>query len=192
MWRRAAARAVGTPAFARGDTNANARRSPLKAALRRTVLRRMYSLYDGALAIGSSNRRHYLSMGVPPERIFLVPFTVDNDRFTAAADLHREDRAALRARFGLAPDLPAVLFMAKLLPGKRAMDLLQAHAELSREGVAAQLVIAGSGPEEGALKSFAEANALSNVRFTGFVNQAAAPDLYAACDVFVLPSEREQ
>ena len=31
----------------------------------------------------------------------------------------------------------------------------------------------------------------SNVVFTGFVNQTELPDLYAASDVFVLPSEHE-
>lgn len=187
----AAARASGTPVLARGDTNADARRSPVRAAARAAVLRGLYSLYDGALAVGSSNARHYLSMGVPPERVFLVPFAVDNLRFAAPADRPGSHRAGLRARFGISPDLPAILFLARLHPRKRPMDLLAAFGQLLGDGVPAQLVIAGSGPQETALRAYVAANGLPQVHFTGFVNQAAAPDLYAACDVFVLPSGQE-
>ena len=53
------------------------------------------------------------------------------------------------------------------------------------------MVMAGSGELEQELRAFCTAHALDNVVFTGFVNQSELPALYAASDVFVLPSEHE-
>ena len=53
------------------------------------------------------------------------------------------------------------------------------------------VVMAGSGELEQELRAFCEQHALDNVVFTGFVNQSELPALYAASDIFVLPSEHE-
>src|SRR6516162_9497494 len=49
----------------------------------------------------------------------------------------------------------------------------------------------GSGEMEMDLRALAQHLGPSNIHFAGFVNQAALPRVYAACDVFVLPSESE-
>ena len=54
-------------------------------------------------------------------------------------------------------------------------------------GLDAQLVVAGSGPEEQALRS----QAPSGVRFIGHVQRDALIDVYAGADVLVLPSRKE-
>ena len=51
--------------------------------------------------------------------------------------------------------------------------------------------MAGSGELEQELRQFCAEHALDNIVFTGFVNQSELPALYAASDVFVLPSEHE-
>jgi glycosyltransferase involved in cell wall biosynthesis len=51
--------------------------------------------------------------------------------------------------------------------------------------------MAGSGELEHELRRFCAEHALTNVVFTGFINQSELPGLYAASDVFVLPSEHE-
>ena len=51
--------------------------------------------------------------------------------------------------------------------------------------------MAGSGELEQELRSFCAEHGLTNVVFTGFINQSELPALYAASDVFVLPSENE-
>ena len=51
--------------------------------------------------------------------------------------------------------------------------------------------MAGSGELEPELRQFCAEHALDNIVFTGFVNQSELPALYAASDVFVLPSEHE-
>jgi glycosyltransferase involved in cell wall biosynthesis len=69
--------------------------------------------------------------------------------------------------------------------------LLRAAARLNRERVVFHLVMVGSGEMETELRTLAQHLGLSNIHFAGFVNQAALPRVYAACDVFVLPSENE-
>lgn len=51
------------------------------------------------------------------------------------------------------------------------------------------IVIAGSGPEEGALKALASSRRVSNVIFAGQVSEEEKRDLLAGCALFVLPSQ---
>ena len=54
-----------------------------------------------------------------------------------------------------------------------------------------QLAMVGSGEMEPGLRAMAQQLCLTNVCFTGFVNQSVLPRYYGACDVFVLPSTDE-
>lgn len=182
----AAARSARVPVFARGESHPGLRRPAWKRAIRAPVLKAWLSAFDGVLAIGSANRREYAAFGVPADRIHHMPYAVDTARFAKASTL---DRAALRKRFGVRPDAPAILYAAKFEPRKRPLDLLAAHARLRASGVDASLVFAGSGALEAELRAGAAGS--PDVVFPGFVNQAELPELYAACDVFVLPSEDE-
>src|SRR5207253_693602 len=59
---------------------------------------------------------------------------------------------------------------------------------LNETGVRFQLAMIGSGEREPQLRAMARNLGLANVCFAGFVNQAALPRYYGACDAFVLPS----
>ncbi|MEM9250436.1 MAG: glycosyltransferase family 4 protein [Pseudomonadota bacterium] len=187
----AAALASGTPVFTRGETHLGLRMTRLKSALRGPLLKTHYAGYDGVLSIGSANAAYYRAMGIAEERIFSVPYTVDNDRFVARSRAARGARAELRARLGMDPDLPAILYASKFDRRKRPDDLLGAYAALRAEGVAAQLVLVGTGLMEEALKCRVAAEGIPDVVFPGFVNQSDLPGVYAAADVFVLPSDNE-
>ncbi|MDU8913524.1 glycosyltransferase family 4 protein [Aestuariicoccus sp. MJ-SS9] len=187
----AAARASGTPVFARGDTNGFRRRVGWRAAVRRKILSRFYRMFDGVLSIGTANDLHYRAMGVPNERIFRMPFVVDNDRFSVAANTTPKLQHNLRSEFDLDPDLPVICFAGKLSPHKRPHDLLEAYARLISSGIQAQLAIVGSGELEGMLQEEATNIEGAHVHFLGFVNQSQLPNLFAASDLFVLPSSFE-
>ncbi len=189
----AAARSSGTPVLARGETHLRLARANWRNAVRTPLLRTWYRAFDGFLAIGSANARYYAAMGVPEDRIFPMPYTVDNARFIAACDNARnpDNRAATRQRLGITGPEPAILYAAKFDPRKRPGDLLDAFSVLQREGVEAHLVLVGSGALEADLSSRVTAKRIRNVSFPGFVNQSGLPAVYAASDVFVLPSENE-
>jgi glycosyltransferase involved in cell wall biosynthesis len=187
-----AAKANGMSVMMRGETHLGLARKRLKTALRRPLLGTLYGQCDRLLAIGSANASFYQAMGVPHQKIFLVPYTVDNQRFRGKARLSREQKVEIRNRYGLGLDQPAVLYAAKFTPRKRPGDLLEATRRLKLEtGRPFTLAMVGSGELEGDLRAFCAEHALDNVVFPGFVNQSQLPELYGACDIFVLPSEHE-
>jgi glycosyltransferase involved in cell wall biosynthesis len=189
----AAACCSGLPVFARAETHLRLKRPSWRQIVRMPLLRSWYQAFDGFLAIGSGNARYFEAMGVPKTKIFPMPYTVDNERFigAAAAGAAPAKRAATRARLGLAGDAPAILYAAKFDQRKRPGDLIGAFNKLQREGVEAQLVMVGSGELDAKLRSMVAEAQIRNVSFVGFVNQAELPSVYAACDIFVLPSENE-
>ncbi|WP_082688848.1 glycosyltransferase family 4 protein [Ruegeria marisrubri] len=187
----AAAKASGTPVFARGDTNGFRKHHGVRGRVRKVVLSGFYRMFDGVLSVGTANDMHYRSMGIPNDHIFRVPFAVDNSRFSAFADFGQVRKRDLRLEYGLDPDLPVICFAAKLAPHKRPHDLLKAYAALVSSGTRAQLAIVGTGHLESELRQEAEKIKNGRISFLGFVNQSRLPSLFAACDVFVLPSEFE-
>jgi glycosyltransferase involved in cell wall biosynthesis len=186
-----AASSRGVPVFMRSETHLGLARQPWRQALRDGLLSRWYRHVDAFLAIGSANREYYLALGAPAERVFHVPYSVDNARFEAAAEQGRAIRAQTRQRLGLHPSRPVVLFASKFMRRKRPDDVVDAVAQLQRDGFEVDLLMVGSGEMETALREQVARLDVRGVAFAGFVNQAELPAVYAACDVFVLPSTDE-
>lgn len=114
--------------------------------------------------------------GFPESRIHYLPNFVDA---IAAAPV---PRAALTTP----EDVPLVLAMGRLHRNKAFDILLQALARLDR----AWLWLAGSGPEEAALRTLAQALGVAErVRFLGWRDDG--PALLAAADLLVCPSRHE-
>lgn len=185
------AKSRGLPVFVRSETHLGLQRSGWRQRLRDGILRLAYRHVAGCLAIGSANRDYYRSLGVPESKIFDVPYTVDNDRFMAAAALTADERRQVRARFGLRDDQPVVLYASKFMPRKHPDDVIEAVARLQQQGVRVSLLLVGTGELESALRERVAELGLQDVVFGGFVNQAELPRVYATSDVFVLPSENE-
>ena len=186
------AKLQGIAVLTRGDTHLGLSRPPLRAALRRLLLAAQYRHIDRFLAVGTRNREYYEAFGVPRERIFDVPFSVDNERFARASSLSETERGAARSRLGVRDARPVLLYASKLMRRKHPDDLLRAARRLVDRGLELHVVIAGSGEMERELRELAAGLELdAHVCFTGFVNQRALPELLGACDVFVLPAEDE-
>jgi glycosyltransferase involved in cell wall biosynthesis len=187
-----AAKSAGLPVMMRGETHLGLPSGRVKSVLRRPVMGALYRLCDRVLAIGSANAAFYRAMGVPKDKIFLVPYSVDNERFVRSATLDGRQRLQIRERFRLPADRPVVLYAAKLTPRKRPGDLIEAVWRLqSTTDRPFTVLMVGSGELERQLRTFCAEYALDSVVFTGFINQSELPALYGASDVFVLPSEHE-
>ncbi len=114
--------------------------------------------------------------GWPAERAHYLPNFVA-DRRAPAEDRARHDTPA---------DVPLALALGRLHPNKGFDVLIEALAE--KPGL--WLWIAGSGPQEAALRARAERlGVASRVRFLGWRDDPAP--LYAACDLFVCSSRIE-
>lgn len=191
----ASAKRLGIKVLLRGESHLTSHpRSAAKIWLKDRVFPRLFSAIDGFLAIGTLNREYYLHYGVPKNRIFMMPYAVDNTFFQKKAEEARPYREALRAELGLQPGRPVILFASKFERRKRAGDLLEAYIRLSPDGVrepSPYLLFIGDGKERPRLEARVRQLGWSPVRFLGFKNQTELPRYYDLCDVFVLPSEYE-
>jgi len=187
----AAARWAGLPVFARGETHLGLSRGLLKRLVRKPVISAFYRSLSGVLAIGSANAAFYRAIGMPEERIFSMPYTVDNARFIEGSRLSDEQRKKVRAELGVADADPIVLYAAKLQARKHPDDLLRAARLLQNRGIRFHVVMVGSGEMTAELVNLTARLGLENVHFHGFANQKVLPQIYGAADVFVLPSENE-
>jgi glycosyltransferase involved in cell wall biosynthesis len=187
----AAAQWAGMPVFARSETHLGLSRSLLKRLVRKPLMSVFYRCLSGVLAIGSANVAFYRMIGVPEDRIFRMPYTVDNARFTEGSRLSEQQLKRIRAELGVVDDDPIVLYAAKLQARKHPDDLLRAARLLKDRGINFHVVVVGSGEMRTELVDMAARLELDDVYFHGFANQSVLPKIYGAADVFVLPSENE-
>jgi glycosyltransferase involved in cell wall biosynthesis len=95
-----------------------------------------------------------------------------------------------RGRPGEQSGLPCIAAAGTLKPLKGYDVLLRALALLSKEGIKAELLLAGEGPQRDELKKLAaELGLLDSVSFLGYVNDV--PGLFASAQVVVHPSRSE-
>jgi glycosyltransferase involved in cell wall biosynthesis len=157
-----------------------------KVAPKRMFWPWLFRLADQVIVPSSGSRDLMYSLRLPPERVTLTPYSVDNDWWIEQSS--KVDRQALRAGWGVSETDAVVLFCAKLQPWKRPFDVLRAFAEA--DIAKAQLVFAGDGPLRAQLESEAASLGIADrVRFLGFMNQTQLPAVYTAADVMVLSSE---
>ena len=144
------------------------------------LLRRTAAFAALSDEIGDELRR----IGIREQQIRRVDNGVDLTLFSPAEPEHR---AALREQMDL-PDGPTVLFAGRLIPTKGIGALLAAWRQMRARRPDATLLIAGEGPEAGAvIQRTRETD--SGVRYLGL--RRDVPDLMRAADVFVLPSHSE-
>jgi glycosyltransferase involved in cell wall biosynthesis len=135
----------------------------------------------GGTAVCRALRDRLEQLGAEGRKIEIILHGVDLELFRPPAD-----REALRRRLGFAG--PTLLSAGHLIPRKGNSFAIGALAQVP--GVT--LVIAGTGPEDQALRDQAvRLGVQDRVRFLGHVDQAALPDLMGAADGLVLCSDRE-
>jgi glycosyltransferase involved in cell wall biosynthesis len=134
----------------------------------------------GLVTVSSGLKRRLVALGVPAARVRVLRNGVDLCRFRPV------DRQAFRRSQRLSG--PILLAIGDLVPLKRHRLLVEALVELP--GV--NLVIAGEGPEKGAIETLARRRDLADrVHLLGWVVQDRLPELYSAADLLLLPSEHE-
>ena len=186
-----AAKVLGIPVFSRSETHLELPFAANRLALRQAIIPRYYGLLDGFLTIGTRNREFYRAMGVPERKIFDFPYTVDNDRMTAASRLEPEERRELRATLGLREGVPAIIYASKFMTRKHPDQVIEAVRRLRAENLDCDLLMVGSGEMDAALRAQAATLPGAPAVFTGFINQTELPRLFGASDIFVLPAQAE-
>jgi glycosyltransferase involved in cell wall biosynthesis len=183
-----AARLQRIPILLRMDSN-GARPRPW---LLRQIYRILFRGVALGLPVGQANARWYHSHGVGDDRLIPSPHYVDNALFAREAAEQRQQRSALRQRWGIPEQAFCFLFAGKLQDKKRPFDLLNALERLQLEAGAAgpsvHLLIVGSGHLEESCRTRVRDRHLP-VSFAGFLNQSQIAAAYAASDCLVLASD---
>lgn len=183
-----AARLAGVPVLMRGENwdGAMPEFPGWRGRVRRLALSTLLSLCRAVLTIGSRNALYYRRHKVAEDRLFLMPYAIDNQAFGAAALV--SDPEALRQRLGLPQGRRIILFAGKLMRRKHPHTLLAAWRQaFADESGRPLLVFVGEGEMAGELAAASG----PDVHFLGFRNQSEMPGLYALADIFVLAAERE-
>jgi glycosyltransferase involved in cell wall biosynthesis len=160
-----------------------------RLARRATAVRNLWLRdADAFVAMSRAIRGEMESAGVPPDRIALLPHSVDTQRFSPASP---DERAALRARLAL-PGGVLASYTGRLLRGKGLETLLDAFAMVAGDvpGLALALVGSGEGQalsvEDELKRRVAEGGLAGRVLFAGRVERVE--DYLRTADLFVFPS----
>lgn len=189
------AKQSGLKVFLRGESNLrSSKRGVVKRLLKECALRPLFRSIDGFLSIGEANTAYYRHYSVPQEKIFPMPYAVDNQFFQTQSRAASSRREEFRSSLGLDPGRSVILYASKLVSWKRPRDLWMAYKLLSKDGKkepSPYLIFVGEGDERAALEAETRRTGWLSVKFLGFRNQTELPAFYDLCDVFVLPSEHE-
>ena len=154
------------------ESGSGARDSTRRAALLcRTVIVHSRATYE-----------HLLEAGIPPSKIQIVPCGVP-------APVQPPNREQARRQFDLKPETFVVATVARLVHAKGVDDLITAVAEMPDGPEGVRLLIAGDGPARAELEALAARLLGPRALFLGQV--ADVNPVYAAADVFALPSHME-
>jgi glycosyltransferase involved in cell wall biosynthesis len=147
------------------------------------LLGRLGAAHTSALSAAVADTRR--SAGLPPDQITLIHPGIGTEHFEPDPAATAALRAVLRLRPG-----PVIGTVARLVPEKGVDLLIAALPPVVRAHPSVQVLIAGDGPERGALERVAADLAVAPaVRFLGTRDDIAV--LNNLLDVFVLPSRQE-
>lgn len=153
---------------------------------RRINTGRASRLCQAMIAPSRATRDLLLEANVPARKIHIIPSGVP-----VPTPERLPERAEARARLGLPPDAFVISSIARLVPHKSIDRLIEAAARVPDPRGELAVVVAGDGPERADLEDLAAARLGPRAIFLGRVPDETIPDVYAASDLFCLPSKLE-
>jgi glycosyltransferase involved in cell wall biosynthesis len=146
--------------------------------VRRDMMALAFDHVTGFVAPGRYLADAYLAAGFPPDRMNVVPNGIDVAPFAEAQSRHRAEGKGM-----------VILLYAGHFGAHKGLQVLMRALSLMRWRDRVRLDLVGDGAEATRLRALVQRLGLAEqVRFRGKIQPAAMPDVYAACDVFVLPS----
>jgi glycosyltransferase involved in cell wall biosynthesis len=163
-------------------------RAAWRRSVKGTVVPPIVERAAGLLVTGTLARDSMMARGARAERVRIFANTIDVEAFGDRADRLAGSRPELRRALGAGQEDVIVLSVARLAREKGLDVLLRAVA--AADDPRLLLVVAGEGPERGALSELADELSVRLV-LAGDVDWERIVELYVAADVFALLSERE-
>jgi glycosyltransferase involved in cell wall biosynthesis len=138
---------------------------------------------DAVCAYGDHVKDFAVSLGAAREKIFVLPYAVDNALCSKEAS--RQEKEDLKKSLGLS-DKKVILYAGRIVEEKGLQYLLEAYRQCTYTHKA--LVIIGDGGCKEGIKHLALQLKLENVIFLAHIPRQELYKYYAAADLFVLPS----
>ena len=153
-----------------------------RSLIRRILVRRARAYWTN----GKESTQLLRSYGARPESIHDGMIGVDTTELVSGAALALTDRDRHRSNLGVGGVV--FLFSGQLIPRKGVREFLAALTLLSGRSAEFSVLILGDGPERNAIEQWQQSH--PNVRLTmlGFRQHSEVPAIYAASDVFVMPT----
>ncbi len=188
------AKILGIKVFIRDDaTMISRKRSNLNIVSKKLFFFFINIICDGFLSVGTLNKDYYLEHGISENKIFDVPWAVDNDFFQINAKRFRKVRLKKKRLLGLCLERPILLYTGKMTRDKGTIDLFYAYNKIINYiNPKPYLLYVGDGETRSFLmRKTCDFELDNNIFFFGFKNQIELSLFYELCDIFVLPSHHE-
>jgi teichuronic acid biosynthesis glycosyltransferase TuaC len=142
------------------------------------------------ITVSERLREFAISLGAEPQRVTTISNGIDTALF------YPRNHAQMRRQLGMPDDRPVILSAGYLIERKGHHHVIQALADLRRQGSRAELWILGGPGREGQFEKVihekvAEYSLQDVVHFPGAVKPNVLADYMTAADVFCLASSRE-
>lgn len=140
----------------------------------------------GIVAVSASLKNAMIGLGLPAEKIFVIPNGVDTNRF------HPLPQGEARRNLGLPKDGKIVVSVASLTEGKNHSLLVSAFRKMLGDSGGAKLFLIGEGPLRPALQELiGKLQMQESVTLVGAKPNQELAWWYSAADVSCLVSSRE-
>ncbi|HDL48887.1 MAG TPA: glycosyltransferase [Actinobacteria bacterium] len=145
----------------------------------------LISRADAIISYTERGREACLAAGVDASRLFVSQNTLDTEYLQALTQKVRpDDLSEIRTRLSLGPHV--LIAVGRLVPEKRVGVLIDAVADLGRQGITCSLLVIGDGPERQSLEK--RAAGLDNIHFLGAIyDDETIARYFLLSDMLVIP-----
>jgi glycosyltransferase involved in cell wall biosynthesis len=156
-------------------------------SIKKELLRHVYSWTTCCLYVGRNNYEYFRALGLPEEKLFYCPHSIEVQRFAEPHDQLERQAQHWRKTLQISEESNVLLFVGKFEARKQPIELMKTIAALPNDNIV--LLMIGNGPLEGEVSSIAK-RFPARFRLLPFQNQSKMPLVYRLGDLFVLPSIR--
>jgi len=176
---------AGIPVLFRGDSHLLDRQSPWRWQLKKALLRRVYSWTTACLYVGQNNFEYYRRLGVPEDKLFCCPHSIEVARFSEPNEELEAEAKRWRTELGIPDSVRVIVYAGKFEPKKQPLQLMNVIKAMNDDNVV--LVMIGNGPLEEEIFAMARRNP-NRFRVLPFQNQTKMPVAYRLGEIVTLPS----
>lgn len=152
------------------------------------IKKAMLGLYHGFIVPGE-RAKEYITELFGPKRTVLLPNFVDERLYGDHVSAIRNNRIERYKKWNIDPEELNFLIAARLHEVKGILPFLETTKAFSKESYS--ILVAGDGPQRNEIEEWLERNRCKNVRILGNQRLEELLELYALCDMLILPSFSE-